>query len=221
MESNIYIKALDIGMKNPNGIKYQKVVEAIADVINENLNTQAEYNFIEWLVDNFHNSELKSDNLKIKFLGNARAVLSEQEVAKTYHQGYDNVMNHPWLLKGKAIKQYLDYLELKESREQAAKANRRAMYSIAIALLSLAFSILFSVLSPKPPMPPYDVRVLETNQPNNTESKLVIDSIVNDRVNKEEESIKKVPTKVNTTIDSMKLDSNKIINQKKHEKKSN
>lgn len=221
MDSNIYIKALNIGVKNPNGIKYQKLVEAITDVINENLNNQAEYNFIEWLVDNFHNSELKSDTLKLSFLGNARAVLSEHEVASAYHQGYQKVMEHPWLLKGKAIKQYLDYLELKESREQAAKANRRAMYSIAIAVLSLVFSILFSVFAPKPPMPPYDVRVLETYQPYKTESKLVMDSIVNDSADKKEESKNIVHTKEKFNADSLKLDSTKIRNTLKHEKKSN
>ena len=161
MESNIYIKALELGLKHPNGIKYAKLIEGIADVINENLNNQAEYNFIEWLVENFQNSLLASRTNINRFLGDARAVLSEHSVDQSYHNRFNKISENPWILKGNAIKQYLDYLELKESREQALRANKRASLSITIAVATLAFSILYSIFSQKPPLPPFDVKLIE------------------------------------------------------------
>ncbi|MFD2101315.1 hypothetical protein [Flagellimonas iocasae] len=162
MENNIFIKALELGSKHPNGILYANLKEGISEVLDEELNRHAEFNFLQWLVENFSNPALPSQSGRNTFFNDAKAVLSGRKVDSGYQIRYDEVMHSPFILKGSAIKQYVDYIELKESREQAFKANRTAIISIVIAMITLLASVIIPLFDEPPPIPPFDVKVIES-----------------------------------------------------------
>ncbi|MEM6813280.1 MAG: hypothetical protein AAF600_02685 [Bacteroidota bacterium] len=74
-------------------------------------------------------------------------------------------MNRKYWQDGNANKQYLDYLELQESRKAATTARKQSSWSIGIALLAIVVSSLLGLYSinsaPKPIQPPYDVKIIE------------------------------------------------------------
>lgn len=171
METNIYIKAMEIGYSHNEGITYKELKRLLQSKISAHIESRREYTFIKWFIENFDAPLMPIQgsavmkryyNVLIKDLGD-----------KENLQAYRDFSNKTYFLKGKTVKQYLDYLELKESREQAQIAQLSSTHAIRIAFWSLGISaflavasiiitLYFSVTAPKPP---YDVKVIEKSKP--------------------------------------------------------
>ncbi len=159
MEENIYIKAMEIGYDHNNGIHYSKMKALLEENLKFQMNKAREYTFLSWFLNHFQSqdsADILPDTLyKIKFY-----VLNGG--AKHNEKAYAEIMTQRFYIKGETVKQYVDYLELKEAREQAKNAQKASTIAIGIAILTLAISIYFSATAPKPP---FNVNILEKSNP--------------------------------------------------------
>ncbi|WP_026451473.1 hypothetical protein [Aequorivita capsosiphonis] len=170
METNIYIQAMEIGYSHNEGITYKDLKRLLQSKTLAPIEGRREYTFIKWFIKNF-------DAPLMPIQGSAAmkkyySVLVKDLRDKENLQAYRDFSNKTYFLKGKTVKQYLDYLELKEAREQAqvaqkssTKAIRIAYWSLSIsailALTSIFMTLYFSITAPKPP---YDVYIKEKPQ---------------------------------------------------------
>jgi hypothetical protein len=170
METNIYIHAMEIGYSHNEGITYKELKRLLQSEISAKLVGRREYTFIKWFIENFDAPlmPIKGSAVMKRYYN----VLVNDIKDKENIQAYSDFSNKTYFLKGKTVKQYLDYLELKEAREQAqvaqkssTKAIRIAFWSLAIsailALTSIIMTLYFSITAPKPP---YDVYIKEKPQ---------------------------------------------------------
>lgn len=158
MKKNIYIRAMEIGYNHDNGLLYSQMKTFLERDLNFTFSKSREYTFVSWFLKNFQSidsADALPDTLyKLKYY-----ILKGE---KYNERAYSEIMTQRFYMKGELVKQYLDYLELKESRQQAKKAQQSSTIAIGIAILTLIISIYFSATTPKPP---YDVKVLEKPQP--------------------------------------------------------
>lgn len=173
---NIYIKAMEIGNRSTKGVLYKNLKAMIENDLKFEFDRELELVFIEWLLNNFKCTTLNGASfvnvlhrLKQYFSGNIGD-------AKENQITYEQFEVRTFYLKGETMKQYLDYLELKESREQAKRAFYFSIGSIALAIVSIIFTWYISSHEPKPP---YEVKVIE-NQVNHTKLTNEIDSLRNE-----------------------------------------
>lgn len=155
-------------------ISYELLKKAI-EKDSEPLTALEEVVFINWIVESFDG--LQIDTLKLTpALSNISAYLRDwgnSDIKKKGEFAYKNFQKKSLFLKGSVVKQYLDYLELKESRQQAKIAQESSTKAIKIAYWSLFISaglaitsIAISIyLTTKAPKPPFDVNVLEKRIP--------------------------------------------------------
>lgn len=158
---NIYIKAMEIGYAHPNGLTYHQLKEKIESSLNTKLLRNAEYGLLEWLLESF----TTTDSLRGH---HGEDIDPNQQVLKYYktHSAnlalvYEDFTKAIYTIKGLTVKLYLDYVELKQSREQANRAFKTSLWSIGIALLSVLLSGLFYFFSSSPISPPFDVNIIE------------------------------------------------------------
>tara|TARA_R110002072_G_scaffold72354_2_gene173015 strand:- start:2303 stop:2950 length:648 start_codon:yes stop_codon:yes gene_type:complete len=172
-EPNIYIKAMELGYRANDGISYVNMKELLEGVFSIKFSRAREYTFLIWFLENFKNetfdrvidSELRyfvsdyANNKNTPRLINLKSQLS----SKFYINGY-------------TVKQYIDYLELTEARQQAQKSQIasekalvKAKQSIWIAagglLISVGISLYMHLTSPTPP---FDVNILQDHTTPNT-----------------------------------------------------
>jgi|GEM_PF-1657474 len=167
METNIYIKAMEIGYTNNEGITYKELKRLLQSEISAKLVGQREYTFIKWFIENFDAPlmPIKGSAVMKRYYNVLVKDLRDKENLKAYR----DFSNKTYFLKGKTVKQYLDYLELKEAREQAQVAQKSSTKAIRIAYWTLGISAFFAVVSivttlyfaVAEPNPPFDVNVLE------------------------------------------------------------
>lgn len=158
MDKNIYIKALEIGNSRPNGILFNDLVEKLEEELDLELSLDAQYGLVEWFVDSFTTVDWIREN------GESYKKVIPEYYQMTGHEHeliYVDFHRAKFVLTGKSMKQYIDYLELKESRVQANRAHKMSLVSICIAVATLLISVWFSIYSAKPPNPPYDVKIIE------------------------------------------------------------
>jgi len=143
MKDNIYIKALEIGLRNEtNDITFNEVVKQIG--IGKSIKDEIfKTSFIIWFYTNFYNpdgeSSLKYENGSSQYITPDRLhELEEFEDKKSF-------------IKGDAIQKYIDYLELKESRESSQIAKKISYFSIGIAIASIFLSPFLSRITPESP----------------------------------------------------------------------
>ncbi len=176
---NIYIKAMEIGYTNPDGLTYKELKESVENELGINFTYTIERAFIKWVLDSF-DSVYDTDNTKTEVIRNSLSYLREPDrLDPSYQRTYNNLENNTLSIKGSIVKQYIDYLELKESRETARDAkesakiaNGLASKSVKLALWALILSGAFGLISAivgiwsvtsssKPIEPPYDVKIIE------------------------------------------------------------
>ncbi|SRX75013.1 hypothetical protein [Aequorivita antarctica] len=171
METNIYIQAMEIGYSHNEGITYKELKKLLQSKTLAPIEGRREYTFIKWFIENFDAPLMPiQGSVVMKRYYN---VLIKDLPDKENLQAYRDFSNKTYFLKGKTVKHYLDYLELKESREQAQKAQHSSTQAIKIAYWSLGISaflafasiiitLYFSFTAPKPP---FDVNILEKPKP--------------------------------------------------------
>lgn len=141
----------------------------------------AESSFFIWFADNFSSGmgKLNMGHYKRNFLR-----YLEDKANKDIDPEFGNylalmtILRKQYRLDGHAAKQYLDYLELVESRQTAQdareaskKAINKADKSIKLAIWAIVVSAIVGVSSiiidivsfTKSPIPPYDVKVIEND----------------------------------------------------------
>jgi hypothetical protein len=164
---NRYIKAMEIGLANEkDGISYFDLVDQLENQLKYKFNYSAEYTFLSWFVDNFR---YKGEYInKEIFIGNVDWFLKDKVgygYASEYRSGVASVkytLSQKFYLNGEAAKQYLDYLELKESRIAATQARKQSNFSIAIAIGAILISTILGWYTIRTaPQPPYDVKIME------------------------------------------------------------
>ncbi|GBF18228.1 hypothetical protein C21_00385 [Arenibacter sp. NBRC 103722] len=164
---NRYIKAMEIGLANEEkGISYINLVDQMQNELGYKFSYSAELTFMEWF-----NSNFTSDMVKMDYYNNTgklRDYQSKRDGAKVNHNKsmnadiIRNILSVNHFLNGEASKQYLDYLELKESRIAAIQARKQSNFSIGIAIGAILISSVLGWYSIKiAPEPPYDVKVIE------------------------------------------------------------
>lgn len=153
MKPNRYIKAMEIGLAHEKeGITYFDLVHEIHGTKEKVFTTEAEYTFFNWFIENFDGIEGVSWPGQVNLSALFHKYLIYNERAKTYHLRRTNskmydYLDVPFFLKGHAAKQYLDYVELKESRKNAIEAKRHSNISIWLAVGAIIISIAFGIIS--------------------------------------------------------------------------
>ncbi|MFD2589087.1 hypothetical protein ACFSQJ_19335 [Croceitalea marina] len=162
---NVYIKSMEIGFNNPNGIKYFDLKKRIEETTSIKFDSSLESTFIKWIGESFE-STFDDKNQLNAIISNSQPYIRFREgVDIIYKNAYDDFSFRSWVIKGATVKQYLDYLELQESRKAAIQAKKQSNLSIWIAIGAIIISTILGVISilnsPKPPQPPYDMKIIE------------------------------------------------------------
>lgn len=147
MEKNIYIKAMEIGLNNPTGIEYRALKEQLEKFMGKQFNFHSEYALIEWLFTSFTTVDSIRKYRHATPLEALHLFLRSNKQAAEYVNSYKDLTLATFVFKGTATKHYFDYLELKESREQASKAFKTAVWSIIIAIATLLSSVAIEVFN--------------------------------------------------------------------------
>lgn len=182
MKPNRYIKAMEIGLAHEKeGISYFELLNQIETELGYKFSLGAESSFFIWFADNFSSGmgKLNMGHYKRNFLR-----YLEDKANKDIDPEFGNylalmtILRKQYRLDGHAAKQYLDYLELVESRQTAQdareaskKAINKADKSIKLAIWAIVVSAIVGVSSiiidivsfTKSPIPPYDVKVIEND----------------------------------------------------------
>lgn len=164
MKDSIYVLAMEIGSQFPDGITFEDLVKNIESKLGKSLSMNSKYGLVEWFVDAFTTSDWIRSSSSAP-LESYRSIIPSYFRVKheRYELTFRDFQRARFVLSGNTFKQYVDYLELKESREQAKKANRTALISIIIAMITLVISILFPFFTEPIPKPPFEVRVINAN----------------------------------------------------------
>ncbi|WP_417237223.1 hypothetical protein [Bizionia paragorgiae] len=154
MEDNIYIKAMEIGYNHNNGIYYSQMKAYIERDLNIQMSKAREYTFISWFLNHFQSKDsadaLPDSIYKLKYY-----ILQGE---KHNERAYAEIMTQIFYMKGETVKQYLDYVELKEARMQSKNAQQSSTIAIFIAIITLLISVYFSATTPQPP---FEVKVID------------------------------------------------------------
>lgn len=169
---NRYIKAMEIGLAHEEeGITYFDLVYKLHGTRERVFTMEAEKTFCTWFLENFSALEMDfSRSSKVLLSDAINAFLIQNYKGSTSHERGNNerlydYLNQKWFLNGEASKQYLDYLELQESRLASQQARKQSNFSIVIAIVALIVTSIFGLASlkyqPETAQPPYDVKIIE------------------------------------------------------------
>lgn len=167
MKNSIYVMAMEIGSEFPDGITFNELVTKIENKLGKKISKNARYGLVEWFVGAFTTDD-QIRGLSHKPFETYHTIIPSyfRNKRDMYALAFQDFQLAKFVLSGNTFKQYVDYLELKESREQAIKANRTAQISIWIAMITLAVSILYPLFSEPTPKPPFEVKVIESKVQN-------------------------------------------------------
>lgn len=125
-KENIYLKALEIGFNSKDeGISFNEMKSTLSNL---------GYKFEEKLLRNWY--YVSFEHVKRVYFSTNPSVIGmaiEEDVNK-------------YTLCSDSLFQYLEYVELKEARENSVSAKKQSFFAIGIALLSLLVSGVFSVV---------------------------------------------------------------------------
>jgi hypothetical protein len=122
-EYNIYIAALEIGVSTMTGISFEEMCQSLRQK-GYKIEKEFEYFFMAWFftaffVDGIHGSMVSQN----QFGG----LLQNADAMKTFRV-------RKGIISGEAYFQYLDYVELKETRKMSRDSSSLATISIWIAI---------------------------------------------------------------------------------------
>lgn len=128
MKDNIYLKSLEIGYNNINGISFNQLKNILKEPKLEN-NDAFSFHFNTWFYENFYN---KGTHEEVSYHKNFADVGRELE--------YSNLLKHNdelSFIKGSSISKYLEFIELKEARKSSNRAFIISMLSLLVACMSI------------------------------------------------------------------------------------
>ncbi len=190
MKDNIYIKALEIGFNNPEGISFDDVSKELG--VEDNLkDISFKTNYTIWFYVNFYHGKAESKALMSKTGGSAN---SSYRIAEHNVKELDKISSEKSYIKGESIQKYIDYLELKESRESSQTAKKISYISIGIAIISIFLSPIVSRVVPEAPK-----QVIVTENRDKTENEAIL------------ERLTKIDSTINYTITKLSLIADKKI----------
>jgi hypothetical protein len=190
MKDNIYIKALEVGYEHSiTGISFNDIVNKLG--IKESLNDEAfKANFITWFYTNFYHR-----------LAEQRIIMNSATGGRLSQDGIDFNINkldefnsQKSFIKGDSTQKYIDYLELKESRESSQTAKKISYISIGIAILSILLSPFISRVIPEDPK-----QVIVTENRDKIDNEVIL------------EKLTKIDSTINSAITKLSLIANKKV----------
>ncbi|WP_127137993.1 hypothetical protein [Flagellimonas oceanensis] len=167
MKESVYVMAMEIGSEFPDGITFDELIEKIEKKSGKTISINAKYGLVEWFVEAFTTDDRIRASSHKPFETYRTMIPSYfRDKRDFYLPAFQDFQRAKFVLSGKTFKQYIDYLELKESREQALKANRTAKVSIWIAMITLLASTIIPLFSKPIPQPPFEVEVIDDKTQN-------------------------------------------------------
>lgn len=201
---------MEIGSKNlEKGITYPDMLNTLKNKSKTEIlaTPDSNFNFAMWFINNFScrdfDSNYNSNNRDFKYkiyryyfklkghLLSESVMLQYEESKPTTSEAINayiitkyirKFFKQKFFLNGETNKQYIDYLELKESRISSKQALKKANISILVAVIALLISAGFSGLEyfkeePNYPQPPFEVKVKE---PIEVKQPILIDTVNNE-----------------------------------------
>jgi hypothetical protein len=180
MNNNIYLKSLEIGYNNIDGVSFNKLVEKVNNPLFKN-NEKLLFHFNIWFYTNFYNENAYSDVLLHNTFANhsGKIIFSDKERITKYN-------NELSFIKGDSISKYIEYVELKEARKSSKNAFRISILSLAIACASVVIPIIIANnQKPLVNKPQTEKRNSTTNSKNkdSIKTEFTIDSVINKKTN--------------------------------------
>lgn len=157
---------MEIGLAHEKeGITYFDLVKELESQTNFKFGKESELTFLVWFSQNFRRSENELSQHDVAIYRHYLDQKNGDTISVERIRLADDIktkLNFKYWLNGEASKQYLDYLELQESRKAATQAKRQSNISIGIAIFALLVSSVLGIYSMvTAPKPPYDVKVIE------------------------------------------------------------
>lgn len=154
---------MEIGFSTIEGISYSDLKKEIETDMGRSMGRNTEAAFVLWIIEAF-----EPDGSFPRFLPNYKIALSNDirggKLVSASRNFYDRFSKTVLVIRGSTVKQYLDYIELQESRKAAIQAKRQSNVSIGIAIFALLLSSVLGIFSMRTtPKPPYDVKVIENS----------------------------------------------------------
>jgi|GEM_PF-2854344 len=128
---NIYIKAMEIGNDcEKSGISYHRLRDVLNKVHGYKMDPQREFTFLQWFIENFKCHDSNTVNIENAILNYVKMrLMPGRDNELEFDLVYDNWLRNRFFLSGQASKQYIDYLELQQSREAAERSQDAAIKS--------------------------------------------------------------------------------------------
>jgi len=113
---NMYIKAMEIGYESNDGIMYSHLKLQIENSLNIEISGKKETSFAYWVLQRFDGYEILKRNNEDYWYTEIINREDEGNIGNISEIGFFSEL---LFMKGSTTKEYLDYLELKESRKQS------------------------------------------------------------------------------------------------------
>lgn len=152
---------MEVGFSKIEGIRYSDLKKQIETDMGRSMGRNTEAAFVLWIMEVF-----EPDGSFPRFMPNYKIAISNDvrsgKLDSASRNFYNRFSKTIWVIKGTTVKQYLDYIELQESRKAAIQAKKQSSISIWIAIFALVVSSVLGIYSMvTAPIPPYDVKVIE------------------------------------------------------------
>ena len=125
---------MEIGLSNEiEGISYIELKAKLEMELGVKLQKERELTFLSWFMDNFQSKSSKSldksKELKRKIVNHIMNIDKGPASKILHRQAYNTTLGKTFFIKGGAAKQYIDYLELQQSRVAAERSQDAAIKS--------------------------------------------------------------------------------------------
>lgn len=191
IKQNIYIKAMEIGFKHQvDGIKYGNIKNELEKALNFEFSSSSEYAFLTWFLHYFTSNDT---SISISEKATNDFLLTVNKYFKSHPEGlpelyYNKILATIFFIKGEAVKQYTDYLELEQAKKIGNRAYGKSVLSNRLSIISIFLVIVFFTIPmgidffKKDNYKPQEVIIIEDETKHFDEKKFkkeIIDSIMN------------------------------------------
>ena len=155
-KDSIYLKAIEYSSKKPfEGVKFNEVTKYIQRISGENFDAKSELAFFKFFLDSHYSDSVKLGNevvSQLKIIDKVRNNFREKyDSGKIDVSSSKDLFKHvteeaTYFLNGEGDKRYVEYIELKEARNNAKQAFYFSIWAIIISLIALLFSPLIEHL---------------------------------------------------------------------------
>ncbi len=158
MNDNIYIKTLEIGMKQKEGVSFNQIVTQLNIDLTE---INFEVNFSIWFYSNFYNSSVEKLIIGQVTASNSDYRINPRNIEEKVRPHNDKKS----FIKGDAVNKYIDYLELERTRKSSRTAKIFSIISIILASAAVIVPIILTKSTESPQKVIIASPTKEVNQP--------------------------------------------------------